>query len=214
MSFCDFNENVEDAIDQGCAYDDEETTTMGAPQLLWLSDIPLFQSIKAMKPGGHSFLSEVDNDTELQCTYQSSRVAYRDETGLYAPKRVEERKQLFDEDGKPLFDKNGKPIFIDPIGFQHGEEEEEEEDDEWADTSYVKKKEERFDKNGKRIRDSEELPDWYEKYSSFLSSIKADVLVEYLAKLLSSDSRVSLDLKPGECQVRKKNVRKKNVRKM
>ena len=77
MSFCDFSEEVEDAIDQGPASDEVDYSKC-APQLLWLSDIPLFQSIKAMKPGGHSYLTEEDNDTELQCTYQSSRVVYRD----------------------------------------------------------------------------------------------------------------------------------------
>lgn len=66
MSFCDFSEEVEDAIDQGCAFDEEEMSNeKGAPQLLWLSDIPLFQSIKTMKPGGHSYLTEEDNDTDL-----------------------------------------------------------------------------------------------------------------------------------------------------
>jgi hypothetical protein len=85
MSFCDFAENVEDAIDQGCAYDyDEDPGKRDGPQLLWLSDIPLFQTDKAVRPGGHSYLTEEDNDTELQCTYQSSRLAYRSYTGTIA----------------------------------------------------------------------------------------------------------------------------------
>jgi len=81
MSFCDFAENVEDAIDQGCAYDYDEFDGKGRgePQLLWLSDIPLFQSTKAYRPGGHSYLQDDDDDSELQCTYQSQRLAYRDE---------------------------------------------------------------------------------------------------------------------------------------
>ena len=81
MSFCDFAENVEDAIDQECAYEYEEDTGQGQkyPSLIWLSDIPLFQSNKPVKPGGKSYLEDEDNDTELQCTYQSQRLAYRDE---------------------------------------------------------------------------------------------------------------------------------------
>jgi hypothetical protein len=83
MSFCDFAENVEDAIDQGCAYAEENDKT---PQLLWLSDIPLFQSVKARSSGRNRYLwDDDDSDTELQVTYQSSRVAYRDETGVYGP---------------------------------------------------------------------------------------------------------------------------------
>ena len=79
MSFCDFAENVEDAIDQGCAYHYEENGGKVGPQLLWLSDIPLFQSTKPAQRGGHSYLDDDDDDTELQCTYQSQRVAYRPE---------------------------------------------------------------------------------------------------------------------------------------
>lgn len=82
MSFCDFAENIDDAIDGGCAYDYEEVSKQDAPQLLWLSDIPLFASIKAMKPGGHSYLTDDDNDSELMNTCGSSRVAYRDGPGV------------------------------------------------------------------------------------------------------------------------------------
>ena len=158
MSFCDFNESVEDAIDQGCAYDDEEASKQDAPQLLWLSDIPLFQSIKAMKPGGHSYLTGEDNDTELQCTYQSSRVAYRDETGTYPQKPLVtgEEKTLKGQPGE----EQHQPHEIGPDDDDSG--------DEWADPT-IAQGEAKRGPDGKIIKEAEETPDWYEKYSSFLA---------------------------------------------
>lgn len=92
MSFCDFDdeEDVEDT-GQGCAFDDEEESKKDALELIYLSDIPLFRSVKAVQrpdlmPGGKALSwsgrkEEDDSDTELQYTSHTSRVAYRDESG-------------------------------------------------------------------------------------------------------------------------------------
>lgn len=94
MSFCDFAEDVEDAYDHGEPYDHDEASKNDAPQLLWLSDIPLFRSVKAVQrpdfiPGGTALIAaEEDTDTELQCTFQPCRVAYRDESGGSAGIRI------------------------------------------------------------------------------------------------------------------------------
>lgn len=183
MSFCDFNENVEDAIDQGCAYDDEEASKQDAPQLLWLSDIPLFQSIKAMKPGGYSYLTEEDNDKELQCTYQSSRVAYRDETGAFAPGAGAGGKGAADGQEK----KTGEPAaYVDQSEFMDSDDE----GDEWADTT-VAQGEANRGPDGKIIREAEETPDWYEKYSSFGVNANPDQMVTIFEEMFPHDKRIS-----------------------
>ena len=183
MSHCDFSEEVEDAIDQGHPYDDEEASKQDAPQLLWLSDIPLFQSIKAMKPGGHSYLTEEDNDTELQCTYQSSRVAYRDETGVYSQKSAEKSKKAL-----PVTNYDSNNDFDD-------------DDDEWADTNIVKRPVER-DENGNIIRYLENTPDWYERYSSFLCQKKPEVILTTLKNMLENDDRIEVNIPDQKYQIR------------
>jgi len=179
MSFCDFNENVEDAIDQGCAYDDEEASKQDAPQLLWLSDIPLFQSIRAMKPGGHSYLTDEDNDKELQCTYQSSRVAYRDETGAFAAGAGAGGKGSADGQEK----KTGEP-YVEQAGSMDSD------DDEWADTT-VAQGEAKRGPDGKIIREAEDTPDWYEKYSSFGVNSNPDQMVTIFEEMFPHDKRIS-----------------------
>jgi len=181
MSFCDFNENVEDAIDQGCAYDDEEAIKQDAPQLLWLSDIPLFQSIKAMKPGGHSYLTDEDNDSELQCTYQQSRVAYRDETFVKPEKKNDDDK------------KKGKEEVGDAL-----QKEPDSEDDEYADTvvgdGVVR------DEKGTPVPGI--LPDWYEKYSSFLSKKAPNVILGTLKEMFECDDRINFKVDDMRFQIR------------
>ena len=178
MSFCDFAENVEDAIDQGCAYDYEEETSkqQGTPQLLWLSDIPLFQSVKAMKPGGHSYLTEDDNDSELQCTYQSSRVAYRDESGFYGPGT-----------------QTGPWSYVEQAGSLDSDDEEEDEEDE---------QEAKLGPDGKIIRVLEDTPDWYEKYTSFLCQKDPEVVLLTLKEMLQCDDRITFEIPDTHYQIR------------
>ena len=67
-TFHDFGEDGKNAVDQGCAFDEEEMSNNGAPQLLWLDDTPWYQSIDVMKPGGHK-----DNDTQFTFAGTMSR---------------------------------------------------------------------------------------------------------------------------------------------
>ena len=190
MSFCDFSEDVEDAIDSGCAYDDEETSKQDAPQLLWLSDIPLFQSIKAMKPGGHSNLTEEDDDSELQCTYQSPRDAYREKRTYVCPtcghqldKQTDDRKS----------DKQASSL--------NSEYDSDEDGDEWADTN-VAVQEAKRGPDGKIIKVLEDTPDWYEKYSSFLCNKEPEVILLTLKDMFEKDDRINFEIPESHFQIR------------
>jgi hypothetical protein len=174
MSFCDFSEDVEDAIDAGNEEVKEETK-QDAPQLLWLSDIPLFQSIRPMKPGGHSYLAEEDNDAELSCTYMSSRVAYRDVADGVAYRDV-----------------------ADGVGEEGNSDES---DTEWADTSVNKPAIVR-DEFGNPIRRLEDTPDWFERYSSFLCQKDPDYILAILKEMLERDDRIVFEIPEGDYQIR------------
>jgi hypothetical protein len=110
MSFCDFAENVEDAMDHDCVYDYYDETGLGEPQLLWLSDIPLFQPTKPFRPTGYHYLQEEDNDTELQCTYQSQRPEQEEERKEEEKRRIVLQKPEYFNDTSFTFTRAEVPV--------------------------------------------------------------------------------------------------------
>lgn len=230
MSFCDFAENVEDAADQGCAYDYDDGTSKqdGAPQLLWLSDIPLFQPVKAVRPGGQSYLLDEDNDTELQCTYQSSRMAYRDECGymhhMKGAGKGKRKRVVKAEGGSPIaageeFDSDddeeekgaqggggGAQEFVQAAGFSEDgiawlDEDDEDENREYGEVDELAdQRRTPLDKDGNPLPQG--TPAWYEKHSSFLCKNEDPrVVIATLADMLACDDRIGFTVDTTNYQI-------------
>jgi hypothetical protein len=192
MSFCNFAVNAADAIDMGIAYDYDEPVEddMKPPQLLWLSDIPLFNSIRTQRARA-ALANEEEYKGEKMCTFEpaSVRAKYRQveqdsldsesvlmSTAFKRPYYAEEYR-----DGTGSYDDFA---FMD--------------DKDWdvvRETSYPMI-------DGKTARVLEPTPEWYEKYSCAFSIAKPTEIILTLESMLVCDDRIEFQVTEASYQVR------------
>jgi hypothetical protein len=223
MSFCDFAVNVEDAIDQGLVYDyqEPEEEDVAPPQLLWLSDIPLFKPVKTLRAQPHSYMTEPDTDSDLQCNFEKAT------TGVRVRSREDILREMSDQEvtgfrryrdsvegggagegagegggagagaGEQYGDFRQRAGTPDYDGFSFMDEERD-----WA--AERKKVLAEAAASGPIQRVLEETPDWYEKYSSFLVNVSnPDHAIKAVEKMmLENDDRIDFENSVATYQIR------------
>ncbi len=220
MSFCDFAVNVEDAIDQGLSYDYQEPSMddVAPPQLLWLSDIPLFKPVKTLRAHPHSYMTDPDTDSDLQRNFEDATTTTR------VRSREEIMREMSDQEATG-FRRFRESVFGagEGAGEGTGAGEEEKREGVYADfrqiagtpdySGLVFMDEERdwaaerekvlTEATGPIQRVLEETPDWYEKYSSFLVNVSdPDHAIKAVEKMLENDDRIDFENSVATYQIR------------
>ncbi len=265
MSFCDFAVNVEDAIDQGPDYYQEETKNGEAapPQLLWLSDIPLFRSLRTERDQPHSYANP--NGTEMLGLFESEALRERDEdpyTGFRGSRDQsttggggggarsdsdDPYGRYYTEDGShSYFTEDG---FVDPYEWADTREPvstcthcsqtfasatvfQEHLDgdvhrmrvreltmpyDEYDDELFRSPREQDLRVDDLRVDDLrvddlrvdekaggrvlEQTPEWYDKYTSVLSTMPPETILLTIAQMLENDDRITFEVSDNTYQI-------------
>jgi hypothetical protein len=224
MSYCDFAVNMEDAIDLGLSYDyTEEESQIPLPTLQWLSDIPLFQSTRTHRVHTRSYLTESDTDSQLRCRFEvptssssssSSSIGangandYSQDDGEYS--YASERDDYFERDENPSLsiDEGAEQLSDSARAYAVPVEEDVYEryrfmgeDKVWAETRD-------WDTippvtiPGGQVRVLENTPDWYSKYTSFLSRKTPGEILNTIRRMLDCDKRIEYEIPDYSYQIR------------
>jgi hypothetical protein len=202
MSFCDFAVNVEDAIDQGLEYDYQEPKDEEAPPqiLLWLSDIPLFKSANSLIAQSSTTDVNSDEDNSADSLY-FRRYRDREDRGLMGGMAMGGGATEFDgleEHGSFDVDTT-RGCYQYPYcggGSNCGECR-----TVFMDQTTVETMREivQSEQVGRVL---EQTPDWYEKYSSFLSNKNPDYVIKTLSEMLENDDRIDFNISGASYQIR------------